>query len=445
MALAERWTVAGPLSEHAGDAEDRCVPLLIWYGVEPAVPGNQAAALSLAARSRIPKLRRFIARRLAEDDDDPQAGLEAVVGLLGRVETPEVQLDLLQGVRDGLKGRKQVKTPAAWTAVEGKLAASTVQQVGEVTRMVALLLNAPGAPAALLQIVADPSAPVPQRAAALHAMIDKGSPELVPVLLELLKEPPLRGEALRGLAAFPDEGTPKAILRLYSSLNAAEKQDAITTLAARPHSALALLEAIAGRTIPRGDLSVFTARQIQDLGDAHVSEKLNTVWGQLRQPAADKKAAIGKYKAMLTSDTLARADLPNGRVVFNRVCAQCHTLYGVGSTIGPDLTGSNRSDLHYVLENTIDPSAVVGRDYQLTNVLLRDGRLLAGIIIEETNHAVTVQTANERRVVSKADIEQRRVAPLSMMPEGLLDQLPLHELRDLVAYLATKQQVPLAK
>ena len=34
-------------------------------------------------------------------------------------------------------------------------------------------------------------------------------------------------------------------------------------------------------------------------------------------------------------------------------------------------------------------------------------------------------------------------SPASMMPEGLLDPLSAEEVRDLVAYLASKAQVPL--
>ena len=59
--------------------------------------------------------------------------------------------------------------------------------------------------------------------------------------------------------------------------------------------------------------------------------------------------------------------------------------------------------------------------------------------------AVTVQTATERVVLPKADIEDRQVSNVSMMPEGQLEKLTAEELRDLVAYLASKKQVPLPK
>jgi putative heme-binding domain-containing protein len=118
-------------------------------------------------------------------------------------------------------------------------------------------------------------------------------------------------------------------------------------------------------------------------------------------------------------------------------------LYGEGHKIGPDLTGSDRANLYYVLENSVDPSAVIGGDYRLTNVTTSKGRLIAGIIVEETERALTMQTATEKVVVPASEIESRVVSNVSMMPEGQLEKMTPNELRDLVAYLATKTQIPL--
>ena len=61
-------------------------------------------------------------------------------------------------------------------------------------------------------------------------------------------------------------------------------------------------------------------------------------------------------KKQLDAAALARADLGLGRAVFDRICASCHKLYGSGGDIGPDLTGTGRDNLDYLLENLIDPS-----------------------------------------------------------------------------------------
>src|SRR5205807_7669867 len=120
--------------------------------------------------------------------------------------------------------------------------------------------------------------------------------------------------------------------------------------------------------VTHGDVSTFTARQMQDLRKPEVSKRLKNTWAQVRQPPAEKKKLIEEYKRKLTPEVLAKADLSHGRLVFSRTCMQCHTLFGEGARIGPDLTGSNRSDLHYILENSVDPIPVIGRDHLLNNL-----------------------------------------------------------------------------
>ena len=90
-------------------------------------------------------------------------------------------------------------------------------------------------------------------------------------------------------------------------------------------------------------------------------------------------------------------------------------------------------------------SAVVPREYQMNVINLQDGRSINGIIKAETDKAVTVRTANETIVVPTGEIESRAVSKLSMMPEGIFEKMTEQEVRDLVAYLRGKEQVPLPK
>ncbi len=62
---AQRWAALGALSQHAEDAEDPNLPLMIWYATEPLVMTDLARASKLAAESKIPLLRQNIARRIA--------------------------------------------------------------------------------------------------------------------------------------------------------------------------------------------------------------------------------------------------------------------------------------------------------------------------------------------------------------------------------------------
>jgi putative heme-binding domain-containing protein len=268
--------------------------------------------------------------------------------------------------------------------------------------------------------VADPKADAAVRAAALQALLARRNPDLVPLLQGLLDEPALRGTAVRGLAAFADPRTPKLLLDRYASFTDSEKADAIHTLASRPAGALALLEAVRTKKVPRADLTAFTIRQMQGLNDQRVNDGIAATWGVPRPASQEKTALMTKYRALLRPEALANADRSRGRALYARTCASCHVLFGEGGKVGPELTGSQRMNIDYLLENILDPSALVPREYQVTVLSLEDGRVVTGIILEETERVVAVQTANEVLRLPRAEIEERRSSPASMMPEGQL-------------------------
>jgi putative heme-binding domain-containing protein len=327
----------------------------------------------------------------------------------------------------------------------GKLAKSSNSEIRDKTLLLSLMFGDSQAEAAVREIVRDRQAPLPSRQKFLEALAYSKDAHMVPLFHDLLGDPALRGQALRALAAFGNPETPKAILDRYSSFTEEEKSDAIHTLASRPAYARALLDAVEHGKVPRRDLSAFNVRQITALQGKDITERLTKVWGSLR-PASKKKAEqMAKYKALLTPEYLRTADISHGRLVFSRTCASCHRLFDDGRAIGPELTGSQRANLDYVLENLLDPSAIVPFDYRVTIVETKDGRFLTGIIKQENDLTLTVQTQNDAVIVPKKEIESRTASPLSLMPDGLLDKMTNEEIRDLVAYLAGPKQVPLPK
>jgi putative heme-binding domain-containing protein len=131
-----------------------------------------------------------------------------------------------------------------------------------------------------------------------------------------------------------------------------------------------------------------------------------------------------------------------GRALFAKTCQQCHTLFGVGGKVGPDITGSNRTNLDYLLENILDPSAVIPKEYAATVLNLKNGRVITGIVRGETPAALTVVTQTETLTVSKDDVDERTASEVSMMPDDLVKQLSDAEVRALVAYLQSPVQTP---
>ena len=167
------------------------------------------------------------------------------------------------------------------------------------------------------------------------------------------------------------------------------------------------MDAIAAGRIPRAELTSFAARQIANFNNPALTDKLTTSWSSIAAPGGDSAAEIAKIKSVLTPAFLRTANLPNGRALFNVTCGTCHVLFGQGKQLGPELTGSNRADLDYLLENIVNPNALIGKDYELHLLSLKDGRSLAGMLREETDTTVTVLSLTGSDTVAKKDITKR--------------------------------------
>ena len=136
---------------------------------------------------------------------------------------------------------------------------------------------------------------------------------------------------------------------------------------------------------------------------------------------------------------MTNADPFEGKVVFDRTCAACHLMYGEGGEIGPDLTGSNRANLDYILLNILDPSADIPDSYKMVTVTTHEGQTLVGSIAEENGRRIVLNSVGQKQIVAKQDIKSRVVSDISMMPEGLLMTLKDDEVANLIQYLRTEE------
>jgi len=440
VAPEDRWPLAEVLATTPIDPDDPMLPLMTWYGVEPVVALDLDRGAELASRVHLPMLRNYMARRIVAVD--AAKGL-AALGPIFRGDRDDLRSDALDGALDALRGRKRVARPDDWAQTYAALSSAQAPEVLEKALLLAVILDEPKAVAALRETVQDASAPTDRRSRALGVLVERRVEGIHGDLRELLGDEAMRGQALRALAAFDDDETPRIVLEAYPRLSTAEREDAVATLSSRAGWALALLDAIEAGAVPRRDVSTTTARQILAINDPSLSSRLTDVWGTLRPTSADKAALIDKYKALLAADEPA-VDLSRGRVVYERTCLACHKLFDSGGDVGPELTGSDRANPDYILENVLDPSASVAREYTVTNIATADGRLVSGIIREQNDDAVIVQTANERIILPREDIDEIQPTRVSMMPEGQLETLTEQEIRDLFAYLASPRQVEAA-
>jgi putative heme-binding domain-containing protein len=283
----------------------------------------------------------------------------------------------------------------------------------------------------------DRSAKSEDRRTAMVLLVGKRSPDLPLKLVALLDDAALRSDSLRALAAYDDSAAADAIIDRFDKFSDVEKADALQTLASRPAYALALLDAVEAGRIERRDVPTGIAVQLAGLKNKQVDERLAAVWGTIRPTSAARKQQAERLKQILAPAAVAAADAAHGRELFTKSCAACHKLFGEGGKIGPELTGSQRANVDYVLENVLDPSAKVGRLYQVTVLELADGRVVQGVVSEENDLSLTVQTTNEQLTIAKSDVDTRQQTPLSLMPDGLFDKLSDEDIRDLMAYLAS--------
>jgi len=442
LPLDHRWAIAKRLVCHGTDATDPNLPLIYWYGIEPLVPTDSPRALALALECEIPLVRQFIARRAVDDALARNGDLTPVVAAIGKSDE-KVARDLFIGMREGVRGRKNLKMPSGWHEVYARYGRSEDAAMRAHAIRLALVFGDSKALADLRQVALDKAAVAAERVSALEALIETHVPDLAPVLHDQLSDKTTRRAALRGVAAYAHPDTARRVLAVYADLTQDEKQDAVAALSARPDSALALLVAVEAKAIPRADVSAFAARQMFALGDVALTERLRRVWGEVRETAAEKQKQLARFKSLLTASALKNADPRKGRALFATACANCHKLFGEGGAIGPDLTGSNRNDLDYLLSNLIDPSAEVGRDFRMSVVRTKDERTITGILVERTPARVAIQTEKERIVLSPDDVDNIKDSPLSIMPEGQLDSISREQVRDLFAYLTSKAQVPM--
>jgi putative membrane-bound dehydrogenase-like protein len=425
---AADWKIASELIAHGEDASDHNIPKMLWLAIEPLVKENPAFALQRASESRIHLLTTFIARRAVDADALEPLVTEIATGSRG-------QRLLLEGMRQGLETRVDLAAPPNWPRVFQRLEEgdpAVARLAGDVTR----LFNDTDTARHNLAQVRSRKVPLDARRRSLLTLASQRRPELVPELRAVLDDPALRIDGIRAIAAYDNEALGQLLIDRYTRLNAAEKTEAVETLASRRSYARMLTDALSEGAVPRRDIPAFVARQlVRVLGPAFTD-----VWGPV--DSANEERAFARYRSLLNDGALAAADTRRGRSVFLRTCGPCHKMYGEGGEVGPDLTGSNRANRDYLLFNVLNPSGEVQDAYRMVVVTTRDGRTLSGNIAAETARQVTLRViGRDPVVINKAEIQSREVTAVSMMPPGLFDTLEDREILDLVAFLRTVQPV----
>ncbi|MEE9128050.1 MAG: family 16 glycoside hydrolase, partial [Planctomycetota bacterium] len=437
----DRWPIAEGLVTRAEDRSDHNLPLMIWYGVEPLVPTDPERALRLAASSRVPKVTRFIYRRMASGKNP---NLVALVQVVAGFKAERQKLVVLDAMFTALKKRDKVAMPAGWQEVLAGLRNAKDVRLRERAITLTVIFGDLEPCPELRRLLADATAEARRRKWALDTLLRVKDKDLVPVLHHLVDDAVMCKAALTGLSRFGHPQTSRVILTRYPRLQLSEQRAAVRTLTSRASYAEALLGAILKKEVPSTVLdSATTRRQIARLKNKEVDRLLEAAWGRSATMPKDKRKLIDRYKKKLPWDVRLGANLSHGRAVYSKTCMACHQLFGTGGDLGPDITGSNRENLDYILENIIDPNTEVAKEYMLTTIETRDGGLFAGMVTEENDETLTLRNALETNVIKVRDIKERSKSASSVMPEGQLLALTDTEVVDLIGYLAALEQVPM--
>ncbi|QDV84932.1 Cytochrome c [Stieleria magnilauensis] len=429
--VGQRWTTAVALAIKNGNSLDPNLERMIWYAIEPEVAANPARTLQ-AIDALSPKLRRWTARRICSDAT-PSATL--LLDHLTHTTRADVIADLLEGFNDSVSMQTRIQLSDSTAGVIETLIEHDDRRV----RVAAVRAAAVTAEESGLQRVRQRLHAVETdhatRRAALDGLAQRNPAGFARDLERLIQSSRLTTEALRAATRTDDQKLAETVLKRFGELDQEERVAAMDYLVARRRSASLLLRAIESKAIAAAELSAGQSRQIDALGDQALQLRLHRVWGTLRRSPAERVRQIKDLEKRLDPSRIATANLSRGREVYQRNCASCHKLFGEGKSVGPELTGSNRRDLHYLVSNIIDPSAAVPADFRLSNLLTTDGRVISGTITRQTESSVTIQTATETVEVLSEDIETIKLTANSLMPDGLLDHLSQQQTQDLFAWL----------
>ncbi len=305
--------------------------------------------------------------------------------------------------------------------------------------MVAVTWGDPAATGLAREVVESPGVDEPKRLRALNALVGTGDPTLVESLRPLLTDRQagstrFRGELLAALGRLDSPRVAPVVLAAYPRLEADLQPRAVELLTQRPAWSGPLLDAIGRNDVLASALNVNQVRKLAASRDRDIAARVKAIFGTVRESRnPDRERVIETMKAFLND---AQGDPAAGAVVFRNVCAQCHKLNGEGQEVGPDITLNGRGSYDQLLSNVFDPSLVIGPAFQATTVATSDGRVLTGLVVEDSPQRVILKLQGGKvETIPRAAIDESKLSPLSLMPEGIEAQLRPREVADLFAFI----------
>lgn len=433
--------IVAKLLTHSEDIEDPHLPLLIWWGLE-AHAEHWTLVRDLFSQPELwhmPMVPKYISGRLMQryaTTSDPLE-LDHCRELVELAPDVAAKQALLEGLLRAFEGRTLPPLPESLSTQ----LATYQESLGDAGLVIGLQQQDPDAVTRAIAIVRDAAQPLALRSALVRSLGESHPAAAQATLLQLANggtnEPALQRVALVALRPFDDDAIGGQLVGQFGGSISAEhslRDTACRTLATRKAWAVALLnEVLAWRLRPK-DIPVDVAQQLRAYDDPQVALLAERALGKAVVISSEEKLQQMEHLQQLWKRQ--SADPIAGKEVFAKKCGVCHQLFGEGNTIGPALDAYERGNPRFWLVAIVEPSAEIREGFQSYAALTVDGRLVTGMLAEQTAHGVTIRSAdNHMTTIAVKDLEALRALKTSLMPEDVLQDLDDQQLGDLFAYL----------
>ena len=230
----------------------------------------------------------------------------------------------------------------------------------------------------------------------------------------------------------------KELPKLIKPLSTRQQTALLRTIGARKTNLSWLIDALESGTI---SLAVFQDQNLRDLTTTvFASTEHSNRWKNLLTaiPQEDN-IALQRWNHLVNQESPTSLDTHRGKILFQEKCSQCHQLAGQGKIVGPQLDGVGKRTRERLLEDILLPNRNVDHAFRTSTLLLEDGRILVGLIRNETDDSVAlVDSEGKEQTISKQDISERKQNTQSVMPANFYELLTDDTLQDLIAYLKSQ-------
>ncbi len=286
-------------------------------------------------------------------------------------------------------------------------------------------------PQALAEIAQDSNSTIKNRATAVSLMAFDSMPanELRP-LLDRSREQAIRIAAIGSLARKKDQESWKALIGDFSSDTPPIRRAIIDGLLASIDRTRLLLDAIDAGKIKPSEIDQLQVKRLIENRDATIKDRAQKLFAAAMP--ADRAKALADYQPVLSM----KGDAAHGQAVFEKNCAPCHRINGIGVNVAPDISDSRTKKFDQLLADIIQPNRAIDNNYLGYTVRQLDGTVLTGILAAETATSITLrQQGGKEAVIPRSEIDELRSSGQSLMPEGLERQIPPQDMADLLAFI----------